>query len=232
MNRYLVLIVEDDEKLAALLQTYFQKNNFMTLIAYDGLNGVLLAEQRRPDIIVLDLMLPGIDGWEVCRRIRKNNDVPILMLTARDDEADRLSGLEIGADDYVTKPFSPREVVARARVILRRTYKQPPSQLVKAGNVLIDIDRHEVRKDGELIDLTPTEFKILELLAVNSGRVLSRLQIVEKIQDYAFDGYERTIDAHVKNLRRKLEDNPKDPKLIQTVYGVGYKLMGGGDGNE
>lgn len=232
MNRYLVLIVEDDEKLAALLQTYFQKNNFMTLIAYDGLNGVLLAEQRRPDIIVLDLMLPGIDGWEVCRRIRKNNDVPILMLTARDDEADRLSGLEIGADDYVTKPFSPREVVARARVILRRTYKQPPSQLVKAGNVLIDIDRHEVRKDGELIDLTPTEFKILELFAINSGRVLSRLQIVEKIQDYAFDGYERTIDAHVKNLRRKLEDNPKEPKLIQTVYGVGYKLMGGGDGNE
>lgn len=232
MNRYLVLIVEDDEKLAALLRTYFQKNNFMTLIAYDGLNGVQLAEQRRPDIIVLDLMLPGIDGWEVCRRIRKNNDVPILMLTARDDEADRLSGLEIGADDYVTKPFSPREVVARARVILRRTYKQPPSQLVKAGNVLIDIDRHEVRKDGELIDLTPTEFKILELFAINSGRVLSRLQIVEKIQDYAFDGYERTIDAHVKNLRRKLEDNPKEPKLIQTVYGVGYKLMGGGDGNE
>lgn len=232
MNQYLVLIVEDDEKLAVLLQTYFEKNNFATLVAHDGLTGVQLVHERQPDLLVLDLMLPGIDGWEVCRRIRKNNDVPIIMLTARDEETDRLIGLEIGADDYVTKPFSPREVVARAKVILRRTYKQPPSQLVRAGNVLIDIDRHEVRKDEGLIDLTPTEFKILELFAINCGRVLSRLQIVEKIQDYAFDGYERTIDAHVKNLRRKLEDNPKEPRLIQTVYGVGYKLMGSGEGNE
>ncbi|GBG58260.1 DNA-binding response regulator [Sporomusaceae bacterium FL31] len=232
MKQYSVLIVEDDEKLAALIQTYFQKEGFATTVVYDGLSGVRLADERRPDILVLDLMLPGLDGWEVCRRIRKNSDVPIIMLTARDDETDRLIGLEIGADDYVTKPFSPREVVARAKVILRRTHKQPLAQITRIGNLLIDIGRHEVRKGDELIELTPTEFKILELFTANSGRVLSRLQIVEKIQDYAFEGYDRTIDAHVKNLRRKIEDNPKEPRLIQTVYGLGYKFSGLGEGNE
>jgi len=232
MKQYSVLIVEDDEKLAALIQTYFQKEGFATTVVYDGLSGVRLADERRPDILVLDLMLPGLDGWEVCRRIRKNSDVPIIMLTARDDETDRLIGLEIGADDYVTKPFSPREVVARAKVILRRTHKQPLAQITRIGNLLIDIGRHEVRKGDELIELTPTEFKILELFTANSGRVLSRLQIVEKIQDYAFEGYDRTIDAHVKNLRRKIEDNPKEPRLIQTVYGLGYKFSGLGEANE
>ncbi|QJW47818.1 response regulator transcription factor [bacterium BFN5] len=232
MKQYSVLIVEDDKKLAALIQTYFQKEGFATLVVYDGLNGVRLADERRPDILVLDLMLPGLDGWEVCRRIRKKSDVPIIMLTARDDETDRLIGLEIGADDYVTKPFSPREVVARAKVILRRTHKQPLSQITRIGNLLIDTGSHEVRKGDEKIELTPTEFKILELFTANSGRVLSRLQIVEKIQDYAFEGYDRTIDAHVKNLRRKIEDNPKEPRLIQTVYGLGYKFNGLGDANE
>lgn len=232
MKQYSVLIVEDDEKLAALIQTYFQKEGFATVIVHDGLSGVRLADERRPDILVLDLMLPGLDGWEVCRRIRKNSDVPIIMLTARDDETDRLIGLEIGADDYVTKPFSPREVVARAKVILRRTYKQPLSQITRIGSLLIDVGRHEVRKGDEKIELTPTEFKILELFTANSGRVLSRLQIVEKIQDYAFEGYDRTIDAHVKNLRRKIEDNPKEPRLIQTVYGFGYKFNGLGEANE
>lgn len=232
MKQFSVLIVEDDEKLAALIQTYFQKEGFATIVVHDGLSGVRLADERRPDILVLDLMLPGLDGWEVCRRIRKNSDVPIIMLTARDDETDRLIGLEIGADDYVTKPFSPREVVARAKVILRRTHKQPLAQITRIGNLLIDTGRHEVRKGDELIELTPTEFKILELFTANSGRVLSRLQIVEKIQDYAFEGYDRTIDAHVKNLRRKIEDNPKEPRLIQTVYGLGYKFSGLGEANE
>lgn len=232
MKQFSVLIVEDDKKLAELVQTYFHKEGFATIVVHDGLSGVRLAEERRPDILVLDLMLPGLDGWEVCRRIRKNSDVPIIMLTARDEETDRLIGLEIGADDYVTKPFSPREVVARAKVILRRTHKQPLSQITRIGSLLIDTGSHEVRKGDEKIELTPTEFKILELFTANSGRVLSRLQIVEKIQDYAFEGYDRTIDAHVKNLRRKIEDNPKEPRLIQTVYGLGYKFSGLGDANE
>lgn len=232
MKQFSVLIVEDDKKLAELVQTYFLKEGFATIVVHDGLSGVRLAEERRPDILVLDLMLPGLDGWEVCRRIRKNSDVPIIMLTARDEETDRLIGLEIGADDYVTKPFSPREVVARAKVILRRTHKQPLSQITRIGSLLIDTGSHEVRKGDEKIELTPTEFKILELFTANSGRVLSRLQIVEKIQDYAFEGYDRTIDAHVKNLRRKIEDNPKEPRLIQTVYGLGYKFSGLGDANE
>ncbi|MEG6585262.1 response regulator transcription factor [Dendrosporobacter sp. 1207_IL3150] len=228
MNQYSVLIVEDDEKLAVLIETYFKSDGFITSVTHDGNSALKLAKELRPDIIVLDLMLPGLDGLEVCLRIRKDSDVPVIMLTARDDEMDRLAGLQIGADDYVTKPFSPREVVARARAILRRTYKQTSAkQIFKVADLLIDISRHEVRKGGDIIDLTPTEFKILELFANNSGRVLNRLQIVEKIQDYAFEGYERTIDAHVKNLRRKIEDNPKEPRLIQTVYGVGYKFMGG-----
>ncbi len=232
MNPYSVLIVEDDPKLAELVQTYFQKEGFITDVVHDGLKAVRFTEEYRPDILVLDLMLPGLDGWEVCRRIRKTSEVPIIMLTARDEETDRLIGLEIGADDYVTKPFSPREVVARAKVILRRTYKQPAEQMIRGGNLHIDTSRHEVRKGEELIELTPTEFKILELFAANSGRVFNRLQIVEKIQDYAFEGYDRTIDAHVKNLRRKIEDNPKEPRFIQTVYGIGYKFNGSGDSHE
>jgi len=227
MAQFSVLIVDDDVKLAALVDTYFKKEGFITHIAYDGNNALKLVQEIKPDIIVLDLMLPGLDGWEVCKKIRKTSDVPIIMLTARDEETDRLIGLEIGADDYVTKPFSPREVVARAKVILRRTQRtEPKPDVIKIGNLAINTASHEVKKREDPVELTPTEFKILELLAANIGRVLSRLQIVEKIQDYAFEGYDRTIDAHIKNLRRKIEDNPKEPRFIQTVYGVGYKFVG------
>lgn len=224
-----VAIVDDDTKLTKLLQMYFDKEGFTTWTAHEGSEAVRLVREKRPDIIILDLMLPGIDGWEICRRVRRDSDVPILMLTARDEETDRLIGLEMGADDYVTKPFSPREVVTRAKVILRRYKKQAATkpEPVKFGNLSIDFDRHEVKKNGELVDITPTEFKILELLVTNPGRVYSRLHMVEFIQEYAFDGYERTIDAHIKNLRRKLDDNPKEPQYILTVYGVGYKFAGG-----
>lgn len=224
-----VVIVDDDAKLTKLLQTYFEKEGFTTWTVHEGLEAVKLVREKKPDIIILDLMLPGIDGWEICRRVRKDSDVPILMLTARDEETDRLIGLEMGADDYVTKPFSPREVVARAKAILRRYKKHvdPKFEPVKFGTLSIDFDRHEVKKNGELVDITPTEFKILELLATNPGRVYSRLHIVEFIQEFAFEGYERTIDAHVKNLRRKIEVNPKEPQYILTVYGVGYKFAGG-----
>jgi DNA-binding response OmpR family regulator len=230
MAQYSVVIVDDDVKLTKLLQTYFDKEGFTTWTTHDGLDAMKLIKEKKPDIIILDLMLPGIDGWEICRRVRKDSEVPILMLTARDEETDRLIGLEIGADDYVTKPFSPREVVARARAILRRSKKTAASKpdMVRFGSLTIDFDRHEVKKNGEILDITPTEFKILELLANNPGRVYTRLNMVEIIQEYAFEGYERTIDAHIKNLRRKVENNPKEPQYILTVYGVGYKFAGGG----
>lgn len=227
MAQHSVLIVDDDVKLTNLLKAYFEKDGFTTSLAHDGNKALREWRERKPDIIVLDLMLPGLDGWEVCRTIRKENDVPIIMLTARDEETDRLFGLEIGADDYVVKPFSPREVVARAKVILRRTQKATAKpEIIKTGSLVIDVDKHQASNNGIELDLTPTEFKILETLAENPGRVYSRLQIVEQVQGYAFDGYERTIDAHIKNLRRKIEINPKEPQYIQTVYGVGYKFVG------
>lgn len=220
-----VLIVDDDIKLVELLQVYFQKDGFIVYTAYDGLSALKIARDKQPDILVLDVMLPGMDGWDICRTLRRDSEVPILMLTARDEESDRLVGLELGADDYVTKPFSPKEVVARAKAILRRTKRATvKSESIRMGDVVIDLEQYQVTKGGQAIELTPTEFKILELLAANPGRVFSRLQIVEQIQGYSFEGYERTVDAHVKNLRRKIEDNPKEPVYVQTVYGVGYRM--------
>lgn len=225
MIKHSVLLVDDDEKLVQLLKTYFEKDGFLTYAAYDGLQAIQLVKGKKPSIVVLDIMLPEIDGWEVCRQIRKDNEVPIIMLTARDEESDRLIGLEIGADDYVTKPFSPKEVVARAKVVLRRMnmtlLQKNPLQI---GNISIDFERHQVSKDGEIIELTATEFKILALLVTNAGRVFTRLQIVEQMQGNSFEGYDRTIDVHIKNLRRKIEDNPREPRYILTVYGVGYKF--------
>lgn len=222
---YSVFIVDDDIKLATLLKTYFEQDGFIAHAVHDGSQVLSLVKQLNPDILVLDVMLPGLDGWEICRRLRNESDIAIIMLTARDAEADRLNGLAIGADDYVTKPFSPREVVARARVILRRLGKLSKTEpLLKYGNLTLSSDRHQVQKGNETLDLTPTEFKILELFFENPGRVFSRLQIVERVQGYAFEGYERTIDAHVKNLRRKIEESPKNPQYVQTVYGVGYRF--------
>lgn len=225
-----VLIVDDDAKLVQLLKTYFDKEGFITYTANDGLDALQAVREKQPDIMILDLMLPGLDGWDVCRRIRRDSDLPILMLTARDEESDRLVGLEIGADDYVSKPFSAKEVVARAKAILRRTRKEVVQpEVIKIDALTIDFARHEVAKTGQPVELTPTEFKLLALLAGNAGNVFSRLQIVEQTQGYTFEGYERTIDAHIKNLRKKLEDNPKEPRYILTVYGIGYKFAGGGD---
>ena len=230
MPQYSVLIVDDDVKLVKLLQAYFEKDGFINYLVHDGLDALVAVREKKPDIIVLDLMLPGLDGWGVCRRIRRDSDVPIIMLTARDEESDRLVGLEIGADDYVTKPFSPKEVVARVKAILRRTHKEMARyEPMKVGNLVIDLERHQVTQDGQPIELTPTEFKLLEILVANAGKVFSRLQIVEQTQGYTFEGYERTVDAHIKNLRRKIEVNPKVPQYIQTVYGVGYKFASDAD---
>ena len=225
MAQHSVLIVDDDLKITKLLKSYFDKEGFITYLAHDGTSVIPIVKEKEPDIIILDLMLPGLDGYEVTRKLRRDGDIPILMLTARDEETDRLIGLEMGADDYVTKPFSPREVVARAKAILRRTQKAAAqAEPVRVGDLVIDSECHLVKKGADTLDLTPTEFKILDLLAGSVNRVFTRLQIVERVQGYAFDGYERTVDAHMKNLRRKLEDNPKEPRYIQTVYGVGYRL--------
>ncbi|MDU2064906.1 MAG: response regulator transcription factor [Sporomusaceae bacterium] len=228
MASYSVLLVDDDIKLVQLLQTYFDREGFTVYKAANGLDALNAAREKKPDIMILDLMLPGLDGWEVCRKIRRESDLPILMLTARDEESDRLVGLEIGADDYVTKPFSPKEVVARAKAILRRSYKEVSGrEAIRLGQLTVDLVGYQVKKGDQLIEVTPTEFKLLELFAANPGKVFSRLQIVEQIQGYSFEGYERTIDAHIKNLRRKLEENPREPQWILTVYGVGYKFASG-----
>ncbi len=225
MSSHSVLIVDDDKKIAELVQAYFEKDGFTTYLAHDGFKALEKIREQKPDIVVLDLMLPGLDGWEVCRRVRKDSEIPILMLTARDEEPDRLTGLEMGADDYVAKPFSAREVVARAKAILRRTNKEAgKAASVNIGSLFIDRAKHTVSKNEVMLEMTPTEFKILDMMASNPGRVFSRLQIIEHVQGYEFEGFERTVDAHIKNLRRKLEDNPKEPKYVITVYGVGYKF--------
>lgn len=227
MLNNIVLIVDDDEKILELLKAYFSKENFTVVTAPDGIAGLAAIKKNKPDIVILDLMLPGMDGFEVLKQARKANiTVPVIMLTAKDEESDKLVGLEIGADDYIAKPFSPKEVVARAKAVLRRVKgsEDGSPKEIKVGKITIDGHKHEISVNGKTLDFTPIEFKILELLCTSPGKVLSRLQIVEKVQGYDFEGYERTVDAHIKNIRKKIEDDPQDPKYLLTVYGVGYKL--------
>ncbi|HEX9373669.1 MAG TPA: response regulator transcription factor [Roseiflexaceae bacterium] len=220
-----VLIVDDERKLAQGLAAYFRQAGFDTLTAYDGRAALEIAQRDQPDLILLDLMLPEIDGMEVCRQIRRSSAVPVIMLTARVEEADLLIGLELGADDYIAKPFSPREVVARARAVLRRASGAlAPATLLRAGDVTLDLDRRSVLARGQPVDLTPTEFDLLAALMRNAGRPLSRAQLLDATQGDEYAGYERTIDAHVKNLRRKIESDPASPRHILTVFGVGYKF--------
>lgn len=221
-----VLIVDDDKKITDLLKAYFTKENFTVLTAYDGQDALISVKAHKPDIVILDLMLPVLDGFEVLKRMRKDTNIPVIMLTARDEETDKLIGLEIGADDYIAKPFSPREVVARVKAVLRRVQPvQDVSREIKVGEITVDLKKYEVRKKRKLIEFTPIEFKIFELLCQNSGQVYSRLQIIEKVQGYEFDGYDRTVDAHIKNIRKKIEENPQKPEYLLTVFGVGYKLV-------
>ena len=223
-----ILIVDDERKLVQGLAGYFQQAGFETLTAYDGRTALAIARRDQPDLIVLDLMLPELDGMEVCRQIRRFSDVPIMMLTARVEETDRLIGLEIGADDYITKPFSPREVVARARAVLRRASGAlGPANVLRGGDITLDVERRTVQVAGRPVDLTPTEFELLAALMRNPGRPLSRSQLLDATQGDAYAGYERTIDAHIKNLRRKIEADPANPRYILTVFGVGYKFADG-----
>ena len=226
-----ILVVDDEPQIVSILKAYLEKSGFIVVTAEDGLTALAVYRTDRPDLMILDLNLPGMDGLDVCRTVRRESDIPILMLTARVEETDKLIGLEIGADDYVVKPFSPKEVVARVRTILRRSptiesEKQPDrvAEIITVGDLIIHLDQHTISRSAMKIELTPTEFEILLVLARQPKRVFSRLQIMEQAQGDAFEGYERTIDAHIKNIRIKLEPNPKKPMYIHTVFGVGYKL--------
>jgi len=224
-----VLLIEDEMQIVRLVRAYLEQAGFQVSVARDGEEGLRRVRQEQPDLVVLDLMLPKMDGLDVCRAIRKSSNMPIIMLTARAEEVDKLVGLELGADDYVTKPFSPRELVARARAVLRRASAATaePTELVRAGGLEIDPATHMVMVDGAPVELTPTEFDLLLTLARHPGRVYTRAQLLEGVLGDAYEGYERTIDAHIKNLRRKIEPDSRQPRYIQTVYGVGYKLQEG-----
>ncbi len=221
-----ILVVDDEHKIVELVKLYLEKAGYKALTEDNGESAVATFRREKPHLVVLDLNLPKIDGLDVCRILRRESDVPIIMLTARDEETDRLIGLELGADDYVTKPFSPRELVARVRAVLRRTAQEPAYDgEILVGDLLIDPVRYEVRRADAVIELTPTEFKIIHTLARNPGRVFTRLQLLERVQGDAFEGYERTIDAHIKNLRQKIEQEPQKPQYILTVFGIGYKFQ-------
>jgi two-component system alkaline phosphatase synthesis response regulator PhoP len=219
-----ILVVDDELKITRLLRDYLQQAGFRVVTATDGPGALTAARAERPDMIVLDLGLPGLDGLDVTRTLRKSSDVPIIILTARAEESDRIVGLELGADDYLVKPFSPKELVARVRAVLRRVDASVEAPaLVRAGDVEIDTTKRTVMVAGRSVDLTPTEFELLLHFARSPGRVYTRSQLLDALHGVAFESYERAIDAHVKNLRRKLEPDPGNPQYLLTVYGVGYK---------
>lgn len=223
-----IVVIDDEPSVQEVVRGYLEKDGYLVYVAGNGREGLALAERTKPGLVVLDLMLPDVSGEEICREIRSRSDVPILMLTAKASEDERVGGLALGADDYLTKPFSPRELVARVRAVLRRT-QGTESPLVEEllfdeGALAIDTVQHEVRRDGELVDLTPNEYRLLVTLARYPGRVYSRFELINNVQGYDFDGYERTIDAHVKNLRKKIEPEPRRPRYVETVFGVGYRL--------
>ncbi len=220
-----VLVVDDDVKTVELVKLYLNRDGYRVLTAYNGNEALKLARENQPDLIVLDLMLPGINGLEICRILREESDVPIIMLTALTTDDDRLKGLDIGADDYVTKPFSPRELAARVRAVLRRLPGERGPEKIEHGALTVNFLKHEASLEGKPLNLTPIEFKVLGALVKEPGRVFSRAQIIEKALGYDFNGFDRTIDVHILKLRRKLEPDPRHPRYIKTVYGAGYKLM-------
>ncbi len=217
------LVVEDEPEIARLVRAYLEREGFRVEVAADGEQALASIAQRRPDVVVLDLMLPGLDGWEVCRRIRDGSRAAVIMLTARDAVEDRVRGLELGADDYVTKPFSPRELVARVRAVLRRN-RWGGREVLRVGGLVVDFRRRRVRTSGRAVRLTDTEWRLLEALGSQPGHVFTRWQLIDHVYGEAFEGFERTVDVHVKNLRQKLEPDPRQPRYILTVHGVGYKL--------
>ncbi|MDQ2673853.1 MAG: response regulator transcription factor [Chloroflexota bacterium] len=219
-----ILIVDDEPKIIRLVADYLEAAGFGVTTARSGDEALMRARTESPDLVVLDLGLPGLDGLDVTRAMRRDGELPIIMLTARDDETDRVIGLELGADDYVTKPFSPRELVARIRAVLRRHAGTGQSETLRAGDLSLDVPRMRVTRGDRPIDLTATEFSLLAAMARHPGRVFTRSQLLDAIHGVAFESFERAIDAHVKNIRRKLEPDPRSPRYLLTVYGVGYRL--------
>ena len=221
-----ILVVDDEPRIVQIVRDYLQHGGFAVLVASDGPTALRTARTGRPDLVVLDLSLPGQDGLDVARALRRDGDVPIIMLTARSEESDKLVGLELGADDYLTKPFSPKELVARVRTVLRRAEgSKRQSELIRVGtDVSLDVPRMEARFGGRRVDLTKTEFQLLAALAREPGRVFTRAQLLDTVRGVAFESYERAIDAHVKNIRRKIEPDARSPRYLLTVFGVGYRF--------
>jgi two-component system alkaline phosphatase synthesis response regulator PhoP len=225
-----ILVVDDDHQIVRLVKAYLEKAGYNVLTAFDGETALHVLRRESPDILVLDLMLPDRDGWDLTQLIRKDkqlSDIPIIMLTARVEDTEKIIGLEIGADDYITKPFNPREVVARIRSVLRRSQRgmYRNSQVLEVGSLLLDTGRRKLLVDGTPVELTATEFELLHVLMNNPGYAFTRNELVERSLGYSTEGMGRTLDSHIKNLRRKIEPNPKNPSYLQTIYGVGYKLI-------
>ncbi|ADD03311.1 two component transcriptional regulator, winged helix family [Thermoanaerobacter italicus Ab9] len=226
-----IFVVDDEIKILEVVKSYLEREGFSVITETNGNNVLDTFKKEKPDLVILDLMLPGISGEELCKRIRQFSNVPILMLTAKVQESDKINGFSIGADDYLTKPFSPRELVMRVKAILRRTNDDVPlAEVISFNNddLVVDFKAHTVKKKGVVVNLTPNEFKILKFLIRNPNRVFTREELIEKVMGFDYEGYDRTIDAHIKNLRQKIEDDTKNPMYIKTVYGVGYKF---GDGD-
>jgi DNA-binding response OmpR family regulator len=220
-----VLVVDDEPKIVQLARDYLEHAGFEVLAAGDGRSAVHAIRTRRPDLVVLDLGLPDLDGLDVTRTVRAEGPTPIIMLTARDDELDKLLGLELGADDYITKPFSPRELVARVRAVLRRSeLAAEPTDTIVVGDLVLDVPRMRTSVGGRTVDLTPTEFALLATMARQPGRIFTRSQLLDAVRGVAFESYERAIDTHVKNIRRKIESDPRTPRHVLTVYGIGYRV--------
>ncbi|OLC57120.1 MAG: DNA-binding response regulator [Chloroflexi bacterium 13_1_40CM_4_68_4] len=220
-----VLVVDDEPKITQLVRDYLERGGFAVTTASDGTSALALARSERPDLVILDLGLPDKDGLDVTRALRRDSTIPLIVLTARAEETDRLVGLELGADDYVTKPFSPKELVARVRAVLRRAAAQPvDDELIRVADVALDVPRRRVTVSGEPVELTATEFELLATLARHPGRVFTRAQLLDAVRGVAFESYERAIDAHVKNIRRKIEPDQRRPRYLLTAYGVGYRF--------
>jgi DNA-binding response OmpR family regulator len=222
-----ILVVDDELKITNLVRDYLVKAGFQALTAADGREALATARERKPDLLIVDLGLPDIDGLDVTRTLRRESAMPMIILTARDEETDKILGLELGADDYITKPFSPKELVARVRAVLRRSEmakQDSPGDMLRAGDLQIDLARHRVRVKNQEVDLTATEFELLAVMARQPGRVFTRAQLLDSIHGVSFESFERAIDSHIKNLRRKIEPNPQEPVYLIMVYGVGYKL--------
>ena len=220
-----VMVVDDEPKIVQLARDYLEHAGFAVVVAHDGKAALATARAEKPDLVVLDLGLPELDGLDVARRLRGESNVPIVMLTGRSEESDKLVGLELGADDYVTKPFSPKELVARVRAVLRRTERpRSEAEIVRVGDVTLDVPRMRTTIADRAVDLTPTEFQLVATMAREPGRVFTRAQLLDAVHGVAFESYERAIDAHVKNIRHKLEPEPASPRYLLTVYGVGYRF--------